>query len=191
MFFLGVQITYAFTTFIGDAKWANANPGYIIDSSYSSQGPGWTNVANNSANDWNTLTQSALRFFYNGGAGNNHITAGGLSCSGGILAGTVNTYSGNTITNFTIEVNIGCGYPFYDGTQAPTLPPNYYNLQSVVEHEMGHGIGLCHSAKSGVLMSPGLSPGVNQTRKKDDNQGNRFLYQAGYSGPGPTARCPR
>ena len=30
MFFWGVQITHAFTTFTGDAKWANANPGYIV-----------------------------------------------------------------------------------------------------------------------------------------------------------------
>jgi hypothetical protein len=191
MFFLGVQITHAFTTFTGDPKWANANPGYIIDASYKNQGPGWENVANNSANDWNALTNSPLRFFLNGGAGDNHITAGTLSCSNGLLAGTVNTYAGNSITKFTITVNVGCGFPFYDGTQAPSLPPNYFNLQSVVEHELGHGIGLCHSALNDVLMRTALPAGIVQIRKKDDNQGNRFLYQAGYSGPGPTGRCDR
>lgn len=96
-------------------------------------------------------------------------------------------FNGNMtqITNFTVKINTWCGYSFYDGTQAPSLPPNYYDLRSIVQRELGHGMRLCHTQVVGAIMG-GIAVGQSLERKKDDNRGNRFLYQAGYSGPGPT-----
>lgn len=53
--------------------------------------------------------------------------------------------SGSTLTRITVKINVGCGYPFYEGTQAPTIPSNYYDLETIVRHELGHGIGFCHT----------------------------------------------
>lgn len=100
--------------------------------------------------DW---TYSGAFGFSSSSSSSNHIQVADIaddsSCSGCLALTSV---WGNPIYQFRIEVNIGSGYAFYDGTQAPSLPSNFYDLRSIMRHELGHAQGLCHSSNSSYLM---------------------------------------
>ncbi len=105
------------------------------------------------------------------------------------LAITDKASNGNTFTQFTVKVNIGSGYAFYDGTQAPSLPPNYFDLASLMRHEFGHSLGLCHSNAAGLLMFTNLAQGQVYPIDNDAADGDAFIYNPSYNGPGPTGGC--
>lgn len=191
MFLSGIQVTKAFTTFPNNPKWPNADPHYIIDSDYTNSGPGWNQMVQNAVASWNSIGNSSLRFKSVGGSGDNHIKTENLGCTSPpnppVVAYTAMNFNSNMtqITKFTVKINTWCGYSFYDGTQAPSIPINYYDLRSIVQHELGHGMGLCHTSVGGAIMG-GISKGQVLQKKLDDSRGDRFLYQAGYGGPGPS-----
>ncbi len=89
---------------------------------------------------------------------------------------------------FTIQVNNGCGTPWYDGTGQP--PSNYYDVRSVMRHELGHAIGLCHNNDQFELMNTFLQLGVSYGISAEDVTGVNWAYQPGYVGPGPSPGCP-
>jgi len=187
--FLLVHSVSAYTVL--GKKWPNANAHYSIDASYSNQGPGWNGRANNAINSWNAIGNTPFRFLANGGDGDNHVQAGDPSCSANnppCLAGTVRFTNGNAITQFLVIINVFDGYSFYDGTQAPTIPTNYYDLESATRHELGHALGLCHSAR-GNLMAAGFAAGTLYPIDKDSKKGDRFLYNPNYTGVGPEGPC--
>ncbi|PIA55580.1 hypothetical protein AQUCO_00700113v1 [Aquilegia coerulea] len=91
----------------------------------------------------------------------------------------------------------GDGYPFDGpgGVLAHAYPPSdgrlhidadekwsigalagYIDLQSVVLHEVGHILGLGHSADEGALMYPSMGRGISKDISQDDIQGIHALY---------------
>ncbi len=175
----------AYTVMVG--KWASTSTTYVRDSSYTSQGSGWSSMFGSAASNW---TSSGAFGFSSSSSSSNHIQAADIaddsSCSGCLALTSV---WGNPIYQFRIEVNIGSGYAFYDGTQAPSLPSNYYDLRSIMRHELGHAQGLCHSSNSSYLMYRAFGTGQIKLVDTDAINGSEYLYLSGYDGPDPEGSC--
>ena len=164
----------------GPARFPGASTTYLIDGSYS-----WSSSSvQDAVADWNY--SAYFGFGYTGG-GNNHIQGADLGCDFG-LAGMSPSDNGGTRNGFIIQVNNGCGTPWYDGTGQP--PSNYYAVRSVMRHELGHAIGLCHNNDQFELMNTFLQPGVSYGIGVEDVTGVNWAYQPGYAGPGPSPGCP-
>jgi hypothetical protein len=58
----------------------------------------------------------------------------------------------------------------------PSVVPNHYNLQLLVEHEVGHLLGLDHSAVLSSVMYPFVGRGVGATLDSDDTVAIGSLY---------------
>jgi hypothetical protein len=172
-------------------KWNTTTVTYTNDSSFTSQGSGWAGRSDGAAQDWNNAPGPFTFSKYS--LSGQHVQAQNLSgdpSCGGCLAITYsNSNCCGTMTSFNIIVNVGSGYSFYDGTQAPSLPRNYYDLRTVMRHEFGHGMGLCHSSVGGQLMHVGQAQGEIKVVDTDASNGARYLYESGYSGPGPSGGC--
>ena len=69
-------------------------------------------------------------------------------------------------------------YTWYTG--ALPVPFGQFDLDSVIVHELGHGLGLSHSNSSAAVMYPSISAGAaRRVLNQDDIDGVSFLY------PGP------
>jgi hypothetical protein len=137
----------------------------------------------------NWTTSGAFSFNSNSSS-SNHIQAANIagdpSCNSCLALTSV---YGNPINQFKVVVNIGSGYGFYDGTQGGTIPSNYYDLQSIMRHELGHAQGLCHSSNSSYLMYRSFGTGQVKSLDTDAKNGSKYLYLGGYTGPGPEGPC--
>lgn len=184
------QPTYAFT--VRGFKWQSNRTSYTIDSSFSNSGTSWYNVARYAAGDWTNATSANFIFSQAQGSSGNHFVAGNLGCTGTYplaQAGLVGT--NGYFTQFTLRINTWCGDAYYDGTQTSYLPSNYYDLRSVIRHELGHALGLCHSANSTYLMYGTSFEGQRRFIDTDARNGALYIYQTGYNGPGPeVGGCP-
>jgi hypothetical protein len=68
--------------------------------------------------------------------------------------------------------------PNIDFTLSSTVPANRYDLESVLTHEIGHLLGLDHSAMLNATMFPRIGQGVSTPRviSADDMAGVRTIY---------------
>lgn len=66
---------------------------------------------------------------------------------------TLTTGNGTTITKFVININ--SNYSFN------SIPNDPLNLQSILMHELGHGLGLGHSIFSNSFMYPYSNGKIN------------------------------
>lgn len=99
------------------------------------------------------------------------------------LAQTVLVVDGSgRITDADIHVN-GRDYVYaVDGLEAPGA----VDLRAVLVHELGHLLGLGHSADPLATMAPSVSGTRARTPERDDELGVATLYPA----PSGAARCP-
>jgi hypothetical protein len=60
------------------------------------------------------------------------------------------------------------------------VPEGYYDLESILTHEMGHFLGLAHSAEANATMFASYNPGSTSMRilKQDDIDGICSIYPA-------------
>lgn len=95
---------------------------------------------------------------------------------GGALAVCYYWMAGGSMYQFDIEFFDRDGT--YDFVWAQTPALNQFDIQSVATHELGHALGLGHSAASGATMYPSVAPGDmgNRTLAADDIAGAQFLY---------------
>lgn len=189
--FIIVPSLYAFSA---GSKFPAESTTYVIDANYNSSGTKWSEKARFAESQWETKAG----FIYTENSSSvNHIqaypnvaTESGCQISGGgkCLAYTQIFASGGTINNFNLRVNTGSGFSFFDGSQnGGILPSNYYDLTSVLYHEFGHALGLCHSGTSGLLMYKSIPPGTYRFIDTDAKNGENFLYNG--TQPGPEAGC--
>ncbi|MEV4892013.1 matrixin family metalloprotease [Nonomuraea sp. NPDC055795] len=64
-----------------------------------------------------------------------------------------------------------------DETWSVNVPPSGFDLYTVALHEIGHGLGLAHSADNNAVMFPSYQ-GVRRELSDDDIQGIRSIYGA-------------
>ena len=105
-------------------------------------------------------------------------------CTGSCLAATLTGYYSTSITgtcgSLTVDKVTDADVAFnlsYDyTTPAQGSCSNEIYLDSVVAHEVGHVIGLAHSANSGALMYATVAFCQDKTQSSDDISGRNALY---------------
>lgn len=185
-------------------KWDSSKAPYSHDPSFAWENPGWNETSGRAMDAWNNLADNPFYFYYLGLSGNNTIFAQCKSefdstyddGDGITLAAAYTWVSNGKFTDYKIVVNT-CNItrngklegptPFYDGTQAPSLPPNYTDLKSVMIHEYGHALGLCHTATEGRAMDGTLRAGEIQPIMSNDAIGARYIYNRSSVGTLPEA----
>jgi hypothetical protein len=60
----------------------------------------------------------------------------------------------------TGEITVILGWNWYAGSDNTAVGPDQYDFQTVVTHELGHALGLGHSATEGSVMYATLAPGT-------------------------------
>jgi Matrixin len=107
-------------------------------------------------------------------------TIGWAAQSGSILAVTCSWYSGGAGTEFDMQIDPAWTWTTSGATQV--------DLQSVVTHELGHALGLGHSADASAVMYFAYTQGtIKRTPQADDVAGELSLYPAaGGSSPTPS-----
>lgn len=157
--------------------WSGLSTTYGKDASFINGGPNWSAVADAAATEWNT---SPNPFDFNQDAGSlNRLQRENI---GGLLGRTDTYFSGLNITRFDIKVN--SAFLFYDGSQGPIFPPNLYHLRSLLRHEFGHAMGICHSVNN-TLMHATLPIGIIRNLDTDATNAGQYLYSSSYTGVPP------
>jgi len=199
-------------------RWFEADSGESVVFKVNTEGapPQVENDVIAATNAWSSVPGCALRVVSGGTTntcglfafdGTNSISfnncdgyfSGSGNCSGGVLAVTsISNYDRNQ----TRTVN---GVTFYKALEANlTFNPfascafnDHCQLQEIMTHEMGHGLGLHHSWDSSFGGAPSPSDqiatmywvahfdGRCASLKQDDMNGITFIYPAQGGGPGP------
>jgi len=199
-------------TFLGNARWFEPDTGQAVTytvNPVASSGTGFPPLAvpesdvAAAANAWSVVPGCALRISYAGqltqcytGTGTQGINVVSNNCDGrnapsstcsGILAW--GGYSGGTaetkIINGTTFQRITQGFISFN-PYATCYFGNSCNVQEITTHELGHALGLGHSADSTATMfGYAHFDGRCASIKTDDANGIKFIYPGAGGGPGP------
>ena len=154
---------------------------YVVDSRVNDTFP--KGVIDRAINDWTAVPDSQITFqdagvvtgVKPGKDGQNSITfVDDLFKDQNFLAVTTNWYddSGH-LAEADIQID-------------PSVVPNGYNLQQLVEHEVGHLLGLDHSGVISSVMYPFVGRGGIAALDSDDRVGIANLYPAASAKSGAT-----
>jgi len=176
---------------------ANVEVWYYSAHTFWNQGKGWDSTLDSAASTWNATASTAFSFRRDpsgqlfkaecqAGMDNYWFNDPVGEKDGVTLAWTrkqlnsKNEYIDAEVVFSTCTISggpyDGRRLPFYDGTQAASLPSNYYDLKSILLHEQGHVIGLCHTAKSSRAMYYSINFGDSQGLTYNDQAGKRYIY---------------
>ncbi|HEY7467249.1 MAG TPA: matrixin family metalloprotease, partial [Dehalococcoidia bacterium] len=194
-------VSIAFTTYC--APWAAADMPVLFEVNPASPGTGgpagsgFSRLVYASWHNWQALTDSYVNFSY----------AGTTTRSGYNTADGLNTISWGTLDPGVLGEN-HCSY-YLNGPRidSDTIISNQfswdsdssngvsgYSLESVLEHELGHGLGMghttpgandpgCDGTASTPVMCPAIAPGQRKTIKPDDRAGAASMYPLSGSPP--------
>ncbi len=192
----GIQTARAFTVNSGSPtpKWTNPSAYYYFDSSFTHQGITWQNLFNSAINEWNTNAWLGAQFFpcsYAGSPSQCQPIKGvdyGQNSTYGQTNVQIDWLNSNRITGWVTNINTCSCVAWYTGTGTP--PSNQVSLWSVMKHEIGHSLGLCHSGSTTALMYKYTPSGRTLYVGSDATNGDYYLYYGpNYSGPGPEGSC--
>ena len=150
---------------------------------------GWVPSLRDAIAQWNEQSKYYNWFFWWRYDTNNPqyvVTISYQNCGADCLAST-ERFPGNppdTLANAVTSVAVGNGQGYWDGVNPPSFPANWYDLRSLLRHEIGHAEGDCHSGISGNLMYPTIPLYTIKTIQSNDFAGIRYLYYP-QSNPNP------
>ena len=168
----GVRLTYQLYGTAVPVAWPDGSfpLKYSVDRKVNDAFP--AGLVDRAFNAWTTIPDAKLSFQSTGVVntqagkdGQNSVTfVDDLFSGQNFLALTTNWYDDTGhITEADIQID-------------PSVVPNHYNLQLLVEHEVGHLLGLDHSAVLSSVMYPFVGRGVGATLDSDDIVGIGSLY---------------
>lgn len=165
-------------------RWWSAQADFTMTANIINRG--WAIQTWNAIGNWNST--GTFYFNYNASTGNYIDYAPYYPCGNEgsyAVARRYPDWTGFYLGAFNITINSGCGIPFYDGTQGPYVPFNYLDLNTVLKHELGHGLGLCHSGYPWyqATMASQIPFGVALIIQQDDLNGANFMYHGGSTPP--------
>ncbi len=190
----------AFATYC--APWSTASLPVVFEVNPTSPGSGGPTGANfsrlsyESWHAWQALGNSYPSFSYGGTTsrdGSNHsdgfntiawasdLGSGTLGVNWCATSGGVR-YDSDTLLN-NVDFN-------WDADDSNGISSTSYSLQSVMEHELGHGLGMghsdqtCNGSASTPLMCPAISNGVRKVILADDQAGAASIYPLSGGAPG-------
>ena len=152
--------------------WNSHSVGYTIDSSIPS---GYTNSVKAAANSW---TNSGAYFSYYWSVNSNNKVQYSSFGSGSNALGTCTpTYYTGTTRLSKILIKLNSDYSSSWSTSS-TCPSGKYDVQSVLAHEFGHGVGLGHSTVTSATMFKNINSGTVDKRslEQDDKNGIIAIY---------------
>lgn len=176
-------------------SWQYAETYYYLTNSFVSRNSGWDDSILAAATNWNDVSNDPF-YFGRDSYANHEVNSGcpsyfdkSYSDGDGItLANTAIAWNTSTkrYTDFTMTISncvITGGphpnspIPFYDGTQASSLPSNYMDLKTTLRHELGHVQGVCHTASpTSALMYYNQNYGQLKNIDTDAANGSRWIY---------------
>ncbi len=189
-----------FTTYC--ATWSTAAMPVLIEVNPANPGAGgpsgaeFSRLSYESWHAWQALADSYPSFSYSGTTtrdGNTHgdgfntiawandLGAGTLGVNWCATSGGVRVDSDTLINNVNFT---------WDADDSDGISISSYSLQSVMEHELGHGLGMghsdqsCNGSASTPLMCPAISNGVRKVILADDQAGAASRYPLGGGAPG-------
>jgi Ca2+-binding RTX toxin-like protein len=111
---------------------------------------------------------------------NVHLAA--TSEIGGVAEGVLG------VTTFGREITLIAGWDWYTGSDPAAIGAGQYDFQTVATHELGHALGLGHSADVASVMFPYLAPGA--ARRALSAADLSVLHDAQERGPEPLLAAP-
>jgi hypothetical protein len=163
---------------------------YVCDRfEFSALGSNYLAALNDAINDWNA-TNTQITFSQDS-ASAHHIGAADLGDRP--LATTTMPLPPGTnfrFTNFTLQINTRYLSQFYIGPRTSTPPPDLYNLRTVIRHELGHAVGMCHTwYDRQALMYPNSYQGEVHNVDSDALSGANYIFNPSANYAMPEGGC--
>ena len=168
--FMGIRNPPLYFTLFNEFSSATVNAIHNANTTWNNGGVGdlvyrYTNRTHNfTPTTWNN---------YSSNDGINRISKGEFGTGGGLIAETRiwGTEKNNVLQIIEADMVLNVSYSYGTGVSS-----NYYDVETVVLHELGHAIGLDHSI-AGSVMEQGIPMDVNRrTLSQDDINVINFLY---------------
>jgi len=182
--------SHAFGTW---AKWSSSSAIFYLNPQNADVGPDVAEAAfKYGLNEWNTDGNSAFRYTYAGrvsdtttGYDSRNVAIFRPDGDGSQIAATYAWSSGGSITDTDIVFFDG-PFTYFTGTDGCVSTPSYgVYIEDVATHELGHALGLNHSAVDTATMVSGY-PACSQFKRSldpDDIAGIQSLYGSGSPAP--------
>jgi Ca2+-binding RTX toxin-like protein len=157
----------------GTVTWSYATSNYsnreTFDATISSFMPsGYDTEIQNSFSAWSAVANISFSQVSDSSSVGIRLGGGNMDGAGGTLAVAWTSYSGTTISQVDIIFDVAESWSVSNASLEL--------ISSVATHEIGHGIGLCHSASSSAIM---YAFNNNVTAlSSDDIAGGQYLYGA-------------
>lgn len=170
--FAGVNLTYYMNGSPVPVTWASFPVTYNVERRLATGLGGTTDVVDKAFAEWTTIADTAVSFrnggVVDGAAGQNGVNtvslADDLFTGQKFIALTTNWYDENAhVKESDIQLDAG-------------VISGSYNVQQVLEHEVGHLLGLDHSAVLSSMMYPYVGLGGIAAMDSDDRIMIRTLY---------------
>ena len=187
LIFFGAQEAHLWGYVLSGSSWSGTTVPYRINPNFTDPAAGTPTqqiaAIQAAANEWQLFGGSSFSFVYQGTTTSTATGADGVNTisysnvdGNGSLAICFWWSSAGVISDFDIKFYDRDGT--YDWAWSTSPAWNEFDIQSVACHELGHALGLAHSANMTATMYPAIPPGSTAMRSLhvDDMAGVQAIY---------------